>query len=444
MKFKSIFWFACVCMLALSACVGGASEEAETPAGGGSVDENGNVTLEFWYSLSGTSGETIEAMVEQFNEAHENINVVATYQGNYSAMMAKVYSALAGDTMPNVAQLGGAPLLGSSGAILPITDFTESDDSMDLGSFLPAFLDYNSAGGTLWSMPFNNSVPVMYYNRDLFTAAGLDPDQPPQNFEELIAAAGQMTLDPDNTGTPTQYGLNARDDTHWFLSTMFLENDAQIVSADMSEMLYNSPEAVEMLALWDQMVNEYQIMPANQHAEAQTDFLAGKLAMLFGSSASINSIKDSATFDLGVSMFPKVGDNESKIPIGGGSLVIFKNENDAIRAASWEFVKFMTSRESSIYLSTNTGYLPLYSDAMDWPEIQALMAEEPLRIAAIQTLDAAVAIPVFNALGNSDLALRKAVEEVELGVATPQEALDDAVASVNRAIQEQYAVTETP
>jgi sn-glycerol 3-phosphate transport system substrate-binding protein len=431
---------ALVLMFLTAACGPSTSQETKAvSSGGGSVDASGHVTLEFWYSLAGDTGKAVEELVKQFNQSQTGITVVPTYQGDYAAIMAKTYSALTGGALPNVAQLGGAPLLGSSGAIVPITEFTGGENGMDLGQIRQAFVDYNTTGGTLWSMPFNNSVPVMYYNRDLFTAANLDPDNPPQSFDELIEAARQLTLDPNNTGSPTQYGLNVRDDTHWFLSTMFLENGAGIINADRSEVLYKSPEAVEMLGLWGDMVNQHKIMPPNQHAEAQTDFLAGKLAIFLSSSASIKSIESGTAFDLGVAMFPKVGENERAIPIGGGSLVIFKNDNEAIRKASWEFVRHMSSVQSSIYLSTQTGYLPIYKDAFNWPEIQALITDEPVRKAAIESVEYAVSIPVFSALGNSDLALRQAIEKVELGAATPQEALDQAVLSVNRAIKEQFA-----
>jgi sn-glycerol 3-phosphate transport system substrate-binding protein len=408
-------------------------------SGGGSVDSNGHITLEFWYSLSGDTGKAVETLVQQFNESQSSITVVATYQGNYSAIMAKVYSAIAGGELPNVSQLGGAPLLGTSDAILPMSDFTSGENGIDLSQFRQAFLDYNTVNGTLWSMPFNNSVPVMYYNKDMFIAAGLDPEDPPENFDELISAAQKLTLDPDNTGVPTQYGINTKDDTHWYLDAMMLGNGAQIVSDDMSQVLYNSPEAVEMLALWGDMVNQYKVMPSNQHTEAQTDFLAGKLAMLFGSSASVNTIRESASFSLGVAMFPKVGEQDRALPLGGGSMVIFKNDNEAIRSASWEFVKFMTSKESSLYLTQNTGYLPIYADAFDWLEVQQLIEDQPTRLAAIQSLDYAFAIPVFSALGNSDLALRQAVEKVELGAAEPADALNLAVESVNKAIKEQFS-----
>ena len=431
MKNKNWLVLILIVVIVLSAC--GRGNSSGSPADTTAV-ANDNITLDFWYALSGTSGNAVEELVKRFNASQTGITAVAVYQGSYAEAMAKIDAAIAGDTVPNVVQVGAAPLLGSSDAILPITDFTQADSSFQLDQILPAFLDYNTAGGTLWSMPFNNSMPVLYYNKDLFTAAGLDPEAPPQNLDELQADAQKLTLDPDHTGTPSQWGLNFRDDTQWYLSSLFLENGAQIVSPDESQVLYNSPEAVAMLQLWGDWITKYKVMPVNQHSEAQSDFLSGKLGMFIGSSALVTSLKAGASFNLGVAMFPAVGTSHVD-PVGGGSLAIFSNKDTRLVQASWEFVKYMVSKDSQIYLATQTGYLPIYKDAINWPEIQSLITTDPARKAAIQELQFAFAIPEFSALGDSDAALRKAVQQIELGASTPQKALDDAVTSVNQAIQ---------
>jgi sn-glycerol 3-phosphate transport system substrate-binding protein len=418
-----------VAALLLPACGGSSGSTA-----GGKVDSQGHVSLDFWYALSGDSGKALEELVNRFNASQTGITVAATYQGDYTSAMAKIYSSIAGGSLPNVVQVGGAPLLGSSDVLVPMKDFIDADPTFDLTQIVPAFLDYNTADGTLWSMPFNNSLPVMYYNKDLFIAAGLDPEAPPQNVDELLEAARKLTLDPGNTGTPSQWGVNFREDGQWYISTLFLENGAQIISADQSQVLYNSPQAVAMLQLWADWATKYKVMPINQHSEAQSDFLAGKLGIFIGSSALVTGMESGASFKLGTAMFPAVG-TARQAPIGGGSLAIFKNDDSRLTQAAWQFVKFMVSRESETYLATKTGYIPVYKDALSWPEITALVTSDPARKPAIQALDYAVAIPEFSALGESDLALRTALQQVELGAADPQKALDDAVKSVNQSIQ---------
>jgi len=426
---KTRFWLGALLVLALllPGCGGGSST-------GGRVDPGGHVTLDFWYALSGDSGKAVEALVSDFNASQKDISVVATYQGDYTSAMAKIYSSIASGSLPNVAQVGGAALLGSSNVLVPMSDFIRADASFDATRIVPAFLDYNTAGGTLWSMPFNNSVPILYYNRDLFSAAGLDPSSPPGDIDALLAAARKLTLDPGNTGSPSQWGLNFRDDDQWYISSLFLENGAQIVNSDQTQVLYNSPQAVAMLQQWGAWVTQDKVMPVNQHAEAQSDFLAGKLAIFIGSSALLPGMESGASFKLGTALFPAVG-TQRELPVGGGSLAIFKNPDSRLTQAAWQFVKFMVSRSSQVSLATRTGYLPIYQDALSWPEIASLVASDPNRQPAIQSLNYAVAIPEFSALGESDLALRQAIQQVELGAATPQNALDQAVKSVDQSIQ---------
>ncbi|HHE73428.1 MAG TPA: ABC transporter substrate-binding protein [Chloroflexi bacterium] len=397
------------------------------------------IELDFWYALGGSPGEAVQALVEQFNASHPGIQVTATYQGGYVEIMGKVWNAIfAEQTLPHVAQLGGAPLLGATGAIVPITDFTDGPNGIDRSRIREPFWEYNTAGGQIWSMPFNNSVPVLYYNRDLFIAAGLDPDRPPATWDEVIEYGKVLTRDTDGNGEIDQWGFNTSRDTHWYISAMFLENGARIVNEEQTEVLYNSPEAVEMLQLWGEMVNTYHIMPPAQHGEAKGDFLAGKLGMFIRSCAGIPSTAEEVAFDLGVAIIPTVAGRDPVEPIGGGSLVIFRNDDPEVLEAAWEFVKFMTSPESSLYLSTHSGYVPIYKDALEWPEMEAYLEEHPLQRVPIEALQYAYAIPVFPALGTSDGALRRAVEAVELEAATPQEALNEAKAVVDQNIAERH------
>ena len=357
----------------------------------------------------------------------------------YAQVMGKVWNAIfVEQTLPHVAHLGAAPLLGATDSIIPITDFTDGPNGIDRSLIGDAFWEYNSAGGQIWSMPFNNSVPVLYYNRDLFVAAGLDPDKPPTTWDEVIEYGQKLTQDTDGNGQIDQWGFNTHSNTHWYLSTMFLENGAQIINDEETEVLYNGPEAVEMLQLWGDMVNEYQVMPPGQHKEARGDFLAGKSGMLLNSSSGILSFAEEVAFELGVAIMPTVVGRDPAAPIGGASLVIFKNEDQGILDAVWEFVKFMSSPEGSLYFSTHTGYVPVYKDALDWPEMQAYLEGHPLQQVPIEELEYAYAIPVFSALGTSDGALRRAVESVELQAATPQEALDEAKKVVDKNIAEQH------
>lgn len=408
----------------------------------GVIDKDGHITIEFWYALGGNSGEVLEEMISQFNQSQTEITVIGTYQGGYASSMAKLWNALSAKTPPAIAQIGGAPLVGSTGAIVPITDYFDQSEDFDPEAIRDVFWHYNSAGGKIWSMPFNHSVPMLFYNRDMFVTAGLDPDQPPETWDEVIQMGQRLTADTDNNGVIDQWGFNTRDDTHWYLSAMFLENGAEIVNSEETEVLYNSREAVEMLSLWGDFVHLYKIMPPNQHDEAKGDFLAGKSGMLLMSSAHIPSTIQDAPFEVGIAMFPTIAGKERVVPIGGASLIIMDHDNELIKQAAWTFIEFLTNEESSLYFSTHTGYLPIYKSALDWPELQAYLEDHPQQAIPIMQLDYAYSIPEFSALGSSDAQLRVAVEAIELATSTPQEALDHAKTVVDNVIADNLESTQ--
>ena len=149
------------------------------------------------------------------------------------------------------------------------------------------------------------------------------------------------------------------------------------------------------------------------------------------SSAGLFSTLEQASFEVGVAMLPA---KKARVaPIGGASLVIFKGEEKRMNAA-WEFVKWLTSPENSNYWAMHTGYIPIYKDALQAPEMQEFLKDNPLYKTVVEQLEYSYGIPVFSELGTSDTELRKAVEKVELGKATPEEALAEAARVVNEAL----------
>ncbi len=384
------------------------------------------VKLTFWYALSGTSGKAVEAMVAKWNQTHPNTQVDVIFQGSYADIAQKLTAAVTAKTLPDVAQMGGAPTMADSGVIVPIGDLVSKDDLADI---YPGFWDYNKYGNQIVSMPFNNSIPVLYYNKDLFTAAGLDPNKPPTTWDELVTAAKALTKDTNNDGKIEQWGLNTNTDTHWYLSAMILQNGGKILSDDGKKVVYNSPEGVEALQFWSDLVNKHKVMPSNQHAQAQADFTAGKLGMMMRSSASLGTLSTDAKFKLGIAPLPcKKTCSE---PLGGASFLIFKSTPEKQKAA-WEFVQWMTNAENTVDLFIKTGYVPLRKSVSDAPALKDYVKTSPNAQVLVDAVKYASAIPVFSELGNSDEQLRKAVEKMELGQGTAKDALDAAVTLINK------------
>jgi sn-glycerol 3-phosphate transport system substrate-binding protein len=429
---KNLAILAAIAVLVMAGCApSGTPKPTAIPT---QAATSGRIELEFWHAMSGHNGEVLEEMVAKFNGENPDIHVKSVFQGKYAVIAQKFWAAIQADAVPppDVAQIGGAPMFGATGALAPITDFTDGPNGIDRTEIYDAFWTYNTSGGKLWTMPFNNSMPVLYYNKDLFEAAGLDPEKPPETWDELVDAAKALTRDTDDDGQVDQWGFNTTSSTHWFLSAMILQNGGRIINDDETRVLYDSPEAVEALQFWGELVNAHKVMPPAQHATAKGDFLAGKLGMLMRSSADLASALEEAPFEVGVVMLPA---KKARVaPIGGASLVIVQGEEAKMNAA-WEFTKWLTSPENSNYWGMNTGYIPLYKDALDTQEMEEFLKDNPLYQTVIEQLEYSYGIPVFAELGTSDTELRKAAEKVELGAATPKEALEAAAEVVNKALR---------
>jgi sn-glycerol 3-phosphate transport system substrate-binding protein len=266
---------------------------------------------------------------------------------------------------------------------------------------------------------------------DLFKAAGLDPAKPPTTWDELVTAAKALTKDTNGDGKPDQWGFNTHTDTHWYFSAMLMQNGGKVLSDDGKKVVYNGPEALETLQFWGDLVNKHKVMPANQHAQAAPDFLAGKLGMIMRSSSTLTTLEKDAKFTLGVAGLPckKV----CSVPIGGASLLVFKTTPEKQKAAA-DFVKWMTSPANSVDLFLQTGYVPIRKSVSNEPALKDYMAKSPNAAMLIKQLQYSSAIPVFSELGNSDEQLRKAIEKIELGSGTAQEALNTAADVINKAL----------
>jgi len=384
------------------------------------------VKITFWYALSGATGQVVEAMVKKFNDTHPNIPVEVIFQGAYADIANKLVAAMTAKTLPDVAQMGGAPTMAESGVIVPIGDLVSKQDLDDI---YPGFWDYNKFGNQIVSMPFNNSIPIMYYNKDLFTAAGLDPNKPPTTWDELVKAAQALTKDTNNDGKIEQWGLNTNTDTHWYFDAMIMQNGGKILSDDGKKVVYNSPEGVEALQFWADLVNKYKVMPANQHAQANADFVAGKVGMIMRSSASLASVTTDAKFKVGVAPLPcKKTCSE---PLGGASFLIFKTTPEKQKAA-WEFTQWMTNGDNTVDLFIKTGYVPLRKSVSDNAALKEYLKSSPNAQVLVDSLKYSSAIPTFGELGNSDEQLRLAIQKVELASASAKDAMDAAAALINK------------
>jgi len=165
-------------------------------------------TIEFWHAMSGDRMRIIEEMVKDFETLHPNIKVNAQFTGSYDDTLNKLISSSKVGMAPHIVQIYeiGTRLMIDSGLIIPAQDMLEKDESYDVGILVEPVINYYTVDGKLYSMPFNSTSCMLYYNKTLFEKAGLDPNKPPQTYEEVIEYSRILTKK-DASGKTIQYGL---------------------------------------------------------------------------------------------------------------------------------------------------------------------------------------------------------------------------------------------
>ena len=438
--------------LGLAACGGGSGGgdgQAEAPDANALDDVEGVTEVTFWHSMDGTNGEALTALVDQFNTDNEGkIAVEAVYQGNYDDTITKYKASVQSGSTPDLVQIYdiGTRFMIDSQQVVPMQEFIDRDD-YDVSDLQPNITGYYTVDDNLWSMPFNTSMPVLYYNKTLFEQAGLDPEDPPSTLEEIRAAAEKLSV---KNGGPAQFGFGAAI-YGWLLEQYVASNGAEYCNegngrdGKATEVLFDGPEAVEMVSWWQDMVADG--LAANTGREtpaAQDAFKAGQVAMTLESTGQVKGFTAAAegVFDLGVGYYPKQEGSSSGPIIGGASLWIGGEGHDAAQQeAAWQFAQFLAEPQTQAQWHTTTGYFPTSKSALDLPEDVEWREQYPQFDVAVQQLqDTELSVATQGcALGvmpQSRKASEDGIEKAVLG-GDPEASLSEAADGLQSAI-EQY------
>lgn len=419
------------------------------------------VTIDFWHAMGGHNLEVVNTLVEEFNSSQDQVEVKAQYTGSYNDTLTKTQSAVQTGTAPHIIQIYeiGTQMMLDSGIIMPIEDLGKEvagDNSFDWDKFLVPVSNYYTIDGKLNSMPFNSSTPILYYDRDAFEEAGLDPNRPPQTFVELKEYARKLTIKNDD-GTVERYGFTLGI-VGWFVEQMVANQDATLVNNDNGRSAratasnLNEEAAVRFVKLWKEMVDEgIMLNPGRGWDGANQAFSSGRAAMLIESTSSVAGFTENAEaagFELGTGFLPRpAAANRGGIIIGGASLWTIADHPEEELKATWEFLKWLSEEEQQVYWFENTGYFPVTKAAVEREMNNKFFAENPNYLTAfLQLLLSKKAVSTQGALIGTFPEVRQIVEEsVEKtleGNMTPQAAMDEAAERVNKSLKEYNQLNE--
>lgn len=374
----------------------GKTEETQQTAGTeefsmADASEVDGTEISFWHSMGGVNGQAIDTLVKKFNDENEyGITVKAQYQGEYDDSLNKLKSAQIGNMGADLVQVYeiGSRFMIESGWITPMQQMIDAD-SYDLSQIEPNLAAYYTIDNQLYSMPFNSSTPIMYYNKEMFEKAGIT--EIPDSLEG-IEAVGEKLLNEGGAGQVISLGIYG-----WFFEQFigkqgleYANNGNGRTEAATAVAFDSNGAAANILTAWKALYDKGYAPNVGKGGDAGlADFSAGKSAITLGSTASLKQILQDVNgkFEVGTAYFPKVkSTDEGGVSIGGASLWALNNNDAKKTRATWEFVKFLISPESQAYWNAQTGYFPVTTAAQEEPVFKENVEKYPQFQTAIDQL----------------------------------------------------------
>ena len=410
----------------------------------GTVVAQTQITFYYPVGVAGPLARFIESYVEEFEAQYPDIRVETVFGGNYTENQTKVVAAQRAGTPPDVAVLLSQELntLISLDAVEPLQPFLDADPEMQavVADFFPGFMLNSTLDGVIWSLPYQRSTPVLYYNKDAFREVGLDPESPPETWDELVEYAKALTTR-DDSGRVTRWGvvIPTEDRSTWLLEGLVMQQGGSLYDPDGGGRVItiNTPEVQAAMEFKADLARVHQVSPEGVLAwgTAANDFAAGNVAMIFHSTGSLGFIRNNANFDFGTGFLP--ANTQFGAPTGGGNFYLLKGSDPAKRDAAWTFIKWMTTPEMAARWSIDSGYVATRQSAWELPLMQDYVAQYPQALTAREQLQYAQAeLPVFALQQIKDI-ISKAEQDIILGRMSAEDALAEAQQKAEEVLQNQ-------
>jgi len=407
-------------------------------AGGAFAQQPVEVPFYFPVAVGGPITKLIDQYAADFNKENPSIKVSPIYAGSYQDTIVKALTAHKAGTPPVASVLLSTDTftLIDEDAVVPIDNFVKTpEDKAWLGGFYKAFLLNGQIGGKTWGVPFQRSTIVLYWNKELFKEAGLDPNKAPATWTEMADMAAKLTKK-DASGKVTQYGVQIPSSgfPYWLFQGLTTQNDVILANEAGNAVRYDDPKVIEALAYWVDLAKK-GVHPSGvvEWGTTPKDFMEKKAAMIWTTTGNLTNIRSNAKFDFGVAMLPAGRKRGS--PTGGGNFFIFKKAAPAQQEAAFKFARWLTTPERAAQWGIDTGYVAVSPAAWDTPAMKKYAADFPPAIVARDQLPFAVAELSTHDNQRVTKALNDGLQAALTGAKTPEAAMKDAQREAERLLR---------
>ncbi|GAB1432238.1 sn-glycerol-3-phosphate ABC transporter substrate-binding protein UgpB [Spirochaetota bacterium] len=355
----------------------------------------GPITIEFWHAMTGKNADNVQSLADKFNASQSKYIVTPIYKGSYSDTMNAGIAAFRANAAPAIIQVyevGTATMMAAKGAVKPVYELMkEFGQKFDPKIYIPTITSYYStAKGEMLSLPFNSSTAVMYYNKEAFVKAGLDPNKPPLTWPEFFDVAKKLKAS----------GMEGGFSTNW-ISWIQLENFSAWHNQPFgtlsngfeglgTELVFNSPLTNKHFENLYQLSKDKVFIYGGRENKANPLFTSGQVGMHFESIGGYGNFLNTCKFEFGVAPLPYYPDAPGGAPqnsiIGGASLWVLNGKSNEEYKGVADFFSFLSLPESQATFHQNTGYLPITMAAYELTKSQGYYDKNPGPEVAIKQL----------------------------------------------------------
>ncbi|HET6237213.1 MAG TPA: ABC transporter substrate-binding protein [Acetobacteraceae bacterium] len=310
------------------------------------------------------------------------ITITPVYSGDYSQTLIKATTAIRGGSGPHFAVLLAAEMhsLEDAEILVSLDEIgLDADGQKWLDRFYPAFMANSHAEGKTWSVPFQRSTAIFYYNKAAFAEAGLDPEKFPTTWAELGATAARLTKR-DASGKVARWGIAIAGDlgnAQWTFGALANQAEQKLMNEAGTEVYFNQPKTIEAMTFWRDLAAEHQATPpgVSSWPQLSPDFLQGNAAIIQHTTGNLTNVRTNAKFPFGVAGL--AGKVSPHTVVGGGNMYFFKNASPGERAASLRFARWITAPDRAADWSIRTGYIASSPAAYETPALKDYIAKFP-------------------------------------------------------------------
>jgi sn-glycerol 3-phosphate transport system substrate-binding protein len=393
------------------------------------------LTMYYPVAVGGPLTQVVDGIIDKFMEQNPDIKVNAIYAGNYNDARIKALAALKSGEPAQLSVMFSIDIyeLIEQDAIIAFDDIVSTDEEKAwLDSFYPSLMENGRTAGKTWGIPFQRSTIVMYYNKDAFREAGLDPENPPATWDEYVDAGKKLTK-----ADGSQWGamIPSTGYPYWMFGALAMQNDQVLMNGAGDTTFFDAPATIEALEFWKSLGSEHKIMPEGtiEWGTLRQNFLEGKTAIMWHSTGNLTAVKKNASFDFGVAMLP--ANKRRGTPTGGGNFYIFKDTTPEERVAAMKLIQFMTAPEQSGEWSMKTGYMGVSPATYENESLKNYIQDFPYAAVARDQLEFATAELSTFQTGRVRKLLDDAIQAALTDAKSPADALKEAQSSADRLLK---------